>query len=92
LPRTISLSRILLVLLVIAAAAVALGVAGWHWIGAEIDIGWPGIIAMTLGILGTLVVGGGLMALVFYSARSGHDEQVQGDPRRRFYAPEDEDP
>lgn len=31
-------------------------------------------IAMTLGIVFSLVVGIGLMALVFYSARHGYDE------------------
>jgi hypothetical protein len=31
-------------------------------------------IAMTLGIVFSLIVGVGLMALVFYSSRSGHDE------------------
>jgi hypothetical protein len=31
-------------------------------------------IAMTLGIVFSLVVGVGLMMLVFYSSRKGHDE------------------
>ena len=37
-----------------------------------------GYIAMTLGVLFSLVVGIGLMALVFYSHRHGYDEGGQG--------------
>ena len=33
-----------------------------------------GYIAMALGILFTLALGGGLMALVFFSARRGYDD------------------
>jgi hypothetical protein len=36
-------------------------------------------IAMGLGIVFSLVIGCGLMALVFYSHRHGYDERVQGD-------------
>lgn len=45
----------------------------WHRIG---DAALPGhfMVAMTLGIVVSLVVGVGLMALVFYSSRRGHDE------------------
>ena len=32
------------------------------------------VVAMTLGIVFSLIVGIGLMALVFYSSRRGHDE------------------
>jgi hypothetical protein len=37
-----------------------------------------GYVAMTIGILFSLVVGIGLMALVFYSHRHGYDEGGQG--------------
>ena len=50
---------------------------GWPlWVG----IGWRrghaggGWLMMGLGIFFTLLVGGGLMALVFYSSRAGFDE------------------
>jgi hypothetical protein len=36
-------------------------------------------IAMGLGIVFSLVIGCGLMALVFYSHRHGYDERVQSD-------------
>jgi hypothetical protein len=35
--------------------------------------GW---IALSLGTVLSLLVGGGLMALVFYSARAGYDDRV----------------
>ena len=37
-----------------------------------------GYVAMALGVLFSLVVGIGLMALVFYSHRHGYDERGQG--------------
>ncbi|MBC7767569.1 MAG: hypothetical protein H7124_02150 [Phycisphaerales bacterium] len=38
--------------------------------------GW---IALTLGTVLSLAVGGGLMALVFYSARKGYDDRIEID-------------
>jgi hypothetical protein len=34
---------------------------------------------MALGILFSLLIGCGLMALVFYSSRHGYDERAQGE-------------
>ncbi len=38
--------------------------------------GW---VALTLGTLLSLAVGGGLMALVFHSARKGYDDRIEID-------------
>ena len=38
--------------------------------------GLPVIIALTLGVLFSLALGIGLMFLVFYSNRRGHDDEV----------------
>jgi hypothetical protein len=38
--------------------------------------GW---IALGLGTFLSLAVGGGLMALVFYSARKGYDDRIEID-------------
>jgi len=46
---------------------------GWDASAMSIH-GW---IALTLGTLLSLAVGGGLMALVFHSARKGYDDQVE---------------
>ena len=55
------------------AGALAYFVTAWSRIGgAQISfIGWLAIVG---GALVTLGVGGGLMALVFYSARRGYDD------------------
>ena len=39
----------------------------------------PGTIAMIFGVLFTIVVGVGLMGLIFYSSRRGYDDQTSGD-------------
>jgi len=65
---TISLGGIL--------AAVMFGVLT-DWDASAMSIhGW---IALGLGTFLSLAVGGGLMALVFYSARKGYDDRVQID-------------
>ena len=43
----------------------------------SIDIPAYGYVAITLGILISVAVGVGLMALVFYSSRYGYDEPPQ---------------
>jgi len=63
-------------LLAILAAAV------WYAAGAFTSVSGPampatGYIAMTLGVIFSLVVGCGLMALLFYSNRHGYDEPFQ---------------
>jgi hypothetical protein len=40
-----------------------------------------GYVAMALGVLFSLLVGCGLMVLVFYSSRRGYDERAQGGER-----------
>jgi hypothetical protein len=59
---------------VLAVAIVAaVSVWNWHVIGnSGIDLnGW---IALVLGVLATLAVGVGLMALIFISNRRGYDD------------------
>jgi len=40
----------------------------------------PGYLAMAFGVLFTMVVGAGLMGLIFYSSRRGYDEPPSVDP------------
>ena len=56
-----------------------LGVAIWWAVHAwtslgEVEMSVHGYVAMILGIIFSLLVGCGLMALVFYSNRRGYDE------------------
>jgi hypothetical protein len=72
--------------LIVAVALIALLVVAvgfsyhvWTSVGAGDDQGGEamsgnGIAALILGGIGTLVLGGGLMALVFYSSRRGYDD------------------
>jgi hypothetical protein len=61
---------------------VIVSVGNWVGIGAA-DISVNGWIAMVLGVVATLAVGGGLMALVFISSRRGYDEPPRDRDRER---------
>lgn len=59
----------------ILAAALVFALAGWDASSMSIH-GW---IALGLGTFLSLAVGGGLMALTFYSARKGYDDRIEVD-------------
>jgi hypothetical protein len=66
-----------LVALLIAAAATSFHM--WNSIGEDPGAGakgmsGAGIAALILGGVGTLALGAGLMALVFFSSRRGYDD------------------
>jgi hypothetical protein len=64
--------------LLLLAIVVVIAVVNWSGIGnAGIDLnGW---IALSLGVVVTLALGIGLMALVFISNRRGYDEPPRED-------------
>ena len=64
---------IILALLGVLGAAAAVAVYGWQ-VTADVEMSVHGYIAMALGILFSIVVGCGLMALMFYSSRRCYDE------------------
>ena len=45
---------------------------------SEAELSGHGMIAMALGIAVSFALGAGLMFLVFYSSRHGHDDDVGG--------------
>lgn len=62
-----------------ALAIAAMGVAWQAWTAmADVQIGFAGILAMILGALGALALGGVLMALLFISNRRGFDDRAGG--------------
>jgi hypothetical protein len=72
-------SGILAKLAVIVPLFAILGLAVWFASRAWTSVEGPpmpavGYVAMTLGVIFSLVVGFGLMALLFYSSRHGYDE------------------
>ena len=53
----------------------------WERMG-QVELGVHGWVALIAGAFGTIVLGCGLMALSFYSSRSGHDEDAWTDPEK----------
>ncbi len=58
--------------------AIGFSYVGWNTGDEEIGhaVSASGYVAMTLGIVATLALGVGLMALMFYSRRMGHDQDT----------------
>jgi hypothetical protein len=70
--------RVLLVavpLLALLALAIWFAATAWIHLGGD-EIPPYGYVAIAGGVLFSLLVGGGLMALVFYSSRHGYDEEA----------------
>ena len=61
------------ILVVLALLSLWAGVAGWNLEG-DVQMSGHGYAAMAIGIVASLVVGIGLMTLVFYSSRKGYDD------------------
>ncbi len=70
------------VLLALVLGGVVIGIVVWTvrlWaVMGEVQISGHGMIALTIGVLLSLALGIGLMFLVFYSSRRGHDDDVGG--------------
>jgi hypothetical protein len=59
--------------------ALAFYIAGTAWMRFNYDIPFIGWLAIIGGAAFSLLVGGGLMALLFYSSRHGYDDLSGGD-------------
>jgi hypothetical protein len=70
------------ILLAFLAAAIVLAYQGWTST-ADVELPASAYVALALGVVFSLVIGIGLMALVFYSSRAGYDEQAHEDRARR---------
>jgi hypothetical protein len=73
------MARVVLILALLALLAGSLWFAASAWISLE-GPAMPaeGYVALGFGILFSLVVGCGLMALMFYSSRHGYDDEAGG--------------
>lgn len=76
--QTIALA-VLICLLVLTAAWAA---TAWKASG-DVEMSNHGWIALGLGTFFSLLIGCGLMALMFFSSRSGHDDAADPFRRRR---------
>ena len=74
---TIALVVVLLGLLI---AATLFAVRSWTSVEGPPMPG-VGYVAMTIGVVFSLIIGIALMALLFYSSRHGYDERASRDPR-----------
>jgi hypothetical protein len=74
-------------LFVILAASIWWAVALWSSVEGP-PMPASGHIAMWLGIIFSLVIGCGLMALMFFSSRRGYDERADGLAPRARTSPE----
>jgi len=81
------LGSIALVAVLLGLLAAALWLAAHTWIAAAASpMPASAYVFMGLGVVFSLAVGFGLMALVFYSSRAGYDDQAADFSRR----PDDE--
>lgn len=69
---------VVLVLFGLLALASIVAYVSWQQL-AEVDIGFHGYMALGLGIGLTILLGVGLMSLVFYSSRRGYDDAAGRD-------------
>jgi fatty acid desaturase len=81
--HTVSFGTIALLAALLAILAAALWFAASAWLSiAGPPMPAVGYVAMILGIVFSLVIGCGLMALLFYSSRHGYDEPYRADDER----------
>ena len=82
--------RLIIIVLAALLTLVVLGMAStWSRVDWHMSIhGW---IALLLGVVISLALGGGLMALSFFSARKGYDERARTDLMDSDEAPPGED-
>ena len=66
----------------------ALYIAGSAWLRFDYDIPFVGWLAIVGGAAFSLLVGGGLMALLFYSSRHGYDDLSGGDRAKNEEPPD----
>ncbi|WFU42335.1 hypothetical protein QA640_07665 [Bradyrhizobium sp. CB82] len=78
---------IVVVLITLLVGTVFVSYLGWTS-AAGTDVPASGYIALVIGVICSLAVGFGLMALVFYSSRAGYDEPARLVPKDD--APSDE--
>ena len=67
--------------LFVAFGVIAAGIYIWQAIG-PVSLSIHGWLAVGAGVSGSFLLGGGLMWLSFYSARSGHDQAAADEQEK----------
>jgi sterol desaturase/sphingolipid hydroxylase (fatty acid hydroxylase superfamily) len=71
------MKTVLVIVGLLALLGVTVGWAIWGWQQtAGTAMGFHGWLAMILGVVFTVIVGCGLMGLMFYSSRYGYDQRA----------------
>jgi hypothetical protein len=66
-----------IVVLALAALTAVGGLSAYSWISmADVAISWQGLLAMAAGVILSLGLGIGLMALVYFSNKRGYDDEA----------------
>ncbi|RYH60461.1 MAG: hypothetical protein EON54_10785 [Alcaligenaceae bacterium] len=81
--QKLSFSQLLLLMVLFSFLVFAVIWASMAWTSEDVTMSVHGWIALGLGTFFSLLIGCGLMALMFYSSRSGHDEVATPDVRRK---------
>jgi hypothetical protein len=80
--KRLGIGEIILLVSLGSMLILSLGWAVYVWNqGSDVPMDKHGWIALGLGTFFSLLIGCGLMALMFFSSRSGHDDEA--DPFRR---------
>ena len=76
----IVMAVVVIALMALLGASLFYAYGIWTALGAADMPSWM-YAAMAGGVLFSLIVGGGLMALVFYSSRAGYDDEAAHNDR-----------
>ena len=66
--------RRVMVWVVVAAVAMVIGALAYLWSTGEVTVAM--VLAMVFGVFVSVLLGGGLMAAIFFSDKSGHDQDI----------------
>lgn len=72
--------RRVIVWVVAAAVAMVIGALAYLRATGEVTVGM--VLAMVFGVFVSVLLGGGLMAAIFFSDKSGHDQDITDATKR----------
>jgi hypothetical protein len=70
-------TSVLLIVVLLVLLGLAVGVAYIEWNEVDTQMPTAGYVALWAGVVFSLLIGCGLMGLMFYSSRRGYDDKAQ---------------